>query len=38
MIYFVYSLAVAGFSEAGWPAWHAIFWPYYLAKKIGGKP
>jgi len=38
MIWFCYWLAVGGFGQAGWPAWHATFWPYYLAKKIGAKP
>jgi hypothetical protein len=38
MIYFFYWLAAAGFIEAGWRLWHALFWPYYLAKKIGATP
>ena len=32
-----YSLAAVGFMEAGWSTWRAIWWPSYLAKKLGGK-
>lgn len=36
MIAVAYFLAFAGFSDAGWPFWHALWWPYYLAKHVAG--
>jgi hypothetical protein len=36
-MWFAYLLALCGFVEAGWPAWQAIWWPYYLAKKVGAQ-
>jgi hypothetical protein len=33
----IYCMFAAGFIEAGWTFWQSIWWPYYLAKKIGAQ-
>lgn len=30
-----YWLALMGFLDAGWPFWRCIWWPYYLARRLG---
>lgn len=32
-----YTLASAGFREAGWSFWQSLWWPYYLAKSLASR-